>query len=141
MVKCARLGIPIVCFDYSGGMQTTEGAAAMFPMAVVHDRITRFVRDNDLALVVFGFGDCTGRAQASFVTRPLAQTYYCSGTNMPFAGQIVVPRSLPSTCTLSNYLSVSPKSMDGLVSHPFLPELDEQLRAIEIGRASCRERV
>lgn len=131
MVKCARLGIPIVCFVSSGGMQTKEGAAALFSMAVVNDRITRFVRDNDLALVVFGFGDCTGGAQASFVTHPLAQTYYFSGTNMPFAGQIVVPSYLPSTCTLSNYLSVSPKSMDGLVSHPFLPELDEQLRAID----------
>lgn len=131
MVKCAKLGIPIVCFVSSGGMQTKEGAAALFSMAVVNDRITRFVRDNDLALVVFGFGDCTGGAQASFVTHPLAQTYYFSGTNMPFAGQIVVPSYLPSTCTLSNYLSVSPKSMDGLVCHPFLPELDEQLRAID----------
>lgn len=131
MVKCAKLGIPVVCFVSSGGMQTKEGAAALFSMAVVNDRITRFVRDNDLALVVFGFGDCTGGAQASFVTHPLAQTYYFSGTNMPFAGQIVVPSYLPSTCTLSNYLSVSPKSMDGLVCHPFLPELDEQLRAID----------
>lgn len=131
MVKCAKLGIPIVCFVSSGGMQTKEGAAALFSMAVVNDRITRFVRDNDLALVVFGFGDCTGGAQASFVTHPLAQTYYFSGTNMPFAGQIVVPSYLPSTCTLSNYLSVSPKSMDGLVCHPFFPELDDELRAID----------
>jgi acetyl-CoA carboxylase beta subunit len=119
MVECAKLHLPIVCFVSSGGMQTKEGAAALFSMAVTNDRITRFVRDNELPLVVFGFGDCTGGAQASFVTHPLAQTYYFSGTNMPFAGQIVVPSYLPSTCTLSNYLSVSPKSMDGLVRHPF----------------------
>src|SRR5690554_6368936 len=55
MVKYARLGIPIVSFVSSGGMQTKEGAATLFSMAVVNDRITRFVRDNDLALVVFGF--------------------------------------------------------------------------------------
>jgi acetyl/propionyl-CoA carboxylase alpha subunit len=125
------LQLPIVCFVSSGGMQTKEGAAALFSMAVTNDRITRFVRDNDLPLVIFGFGDCTGGAQASFVTHPLAQTYYFSGTNMPFAGQIVVPSYLPSTSTLSNYLSVSPQSMDGLVSHPFFPEIDDQLRAID----------
>ena len=131
MVECAKLHLPIVCFVSSGGMQTKEGAAALFSMAVTNDRITRFVRDNELPLVVFGFGDCTGGAQASFVTHPLAQTYYFSGTNMPFAGQIVVPSYLPSTCTLSNYLSVSPKSMDGLVRHPFFDNLDDQLRAID----------
>lgn len=131
MVECARQQLPIVCFVSSGGMQTKEGAAALFSMAVTNDRITRFVRDNDLPMVIFGFGDCTGGAQASFVTHPLAQTYYFSGTNMPFAGQIVVPSYLPSTCTLSNYLSVSPKSMDGLVQHPFFPDLDDRLRAID----------
>lgn len=131
MVECARLNLPVVCFVSSGGMQTKEGAAALFSMAVVNDRITRFVRDNDLPIVIFGFGDCTGGAQASFVTHPLAQNYYFSGTNMPFAGQIVVPSYLPSTCTLSNYLSVSPQSMDGLVRHPFFDDLDERLRAID----------
>lgn len=131
MVECARQQLPVVCFVSSGGMQTKEGAAALFSMAVVNDRITRFVRDNDLPLVVFGFGDCTGGAQASFVTHPLAQTYYFSGTNMPFAGQIVVPSYLPSTCTLSNYLSVSSDSMDGLVSNPFFDDLDERLREID----------
>lgn len=131
MVKCARLGLPVVCFVSSGGMQTKEGAAALFSMAVTNDRITRFIRDNDLPIVVFGFGDCTGGAQASFVTHPLVQTYYFSGTNMPFAGQIVVPSYLPSTCTLSNYLSVSSTSMDGLVRHPFFEDLDNQLRAID----------
>lgn len=131
MVECARLSLPIVCFVSSGGMQTKEGAAALFSMAVVNDRITRFIRDNDLPIVIFGFGDCTGGAQASFVTHPLAQTYYFSGTNMPFAGQIVVPSYLPSTCTLSNYLSVSAKAMDGLVRHPFFADLDDRLRAID----------
>ena len=131
MAECARRNLPVVCFVSSGGMQTKEGAAALFSMAVVNDRITRFVRDNDLPIVIFGYGDCTGGAQASFVTHPLAQTYYFSGTNMPFAGQIVVPSYLPSTCTLSNYLSVSPKSMDGLVSHPFFDDLDDRLRAID----------
>jgi acetyl/propionyl-CoA carboxylase alpha subunit/acetyl-CoA carboxylase alpha subunit len=131
MVECAKRQLPIVCFVSSGGMQTKEGAAALFSMAIVNDRITRFVRDNDLPIVIFGFGDCTGGAQASFVTHPLAQTYYFSGTNMPFAGQIVVPSYLPSTCTLSNYLSVSPQAMHGLVQHPFFDDLDEQLRAID----------
>ena len=43
-------------------------------MAAVNDRITRFVRDHDLPVIVFGYGDCTGGAQASFVTHPLVQT-------------------------------------------------------------------
>ena len=55
-------------------------------MAAVNDRVTRFVRDHDLPVIVFGYGDCTGGAQASFVTHPLVQTYYFSGTTMPFAG-------------------------------------------------------
>ena len=131
MVECARQQLPIVCFVSSGGMQTKEGAAALFSMAVTNDRITRFVRDNDLPIVVFGYGDCTGGAQASFVTHPLVQSYYFSGTNMPFAGQIVVPSYLPSTSTLSNYLSVSSKSMAGLVRHPFFDDLDNRLRAID----------
>ncbi len=141
MVECARQQLPIVCFVSSGGMQTKEGAAALFSMAIVNDRITRFVRDNDLPLVIFGFGDCTGGAQASFVTHPLAQTYYFSGTNMPFAGQIVVPSYLPSTCTLSNYLSVSPESMDGLVQHPFFDDLDSRLRAIDPDMPTARHTV
>lgn len=131
MVTCAKENLPIVCFVSSGGMQTKEGAGALFSMAVVNDRITRFIRDNNLPIVVFGFGDCTGGAQASFVTHPLVQTYYFAGTNMPFAGQIVVPSYLPSTSTLSNYLSTSSESMDGLVQNPFFPKLDEQLRSID----------
>src|SRR5690606_11275930 len=80
---------------------------------------------------MFGFGDCTGGAQASFVTHPLAQTYYFSGTSMPFAGQIVVQSNLPLTSILSNYLSLVPGSMQGLVKHPFLDGLDEELRRID----------
>ncbi|TQV84707.1 ATP-grasp domain-containing protein [Exilibacterium tricleocarpae] len=131
LVEAAKQRLPVVCFISSGGMQTKEGAAALFSMAVVNDRLTRFVRDNELPVVVFGFGDCTGGAQASFVTHPLVQTYYFSGTNMPFAGQMVVPSYLPSTSTLSNYLSVVAGSMDGLVKHPFAPELDVKLRDID----------
>ena len=100
-------------------------------MAAVNDRITRFVRDHDLPVIVFGYGDCTGGAQASFVTHPLVQTYYFSGTNMPFAGQIVVPQNLPSTSTLSNYLSEVDGSMSGLVKHPFFDNIDEDLRNID----------
>ncbi len=131
MVACAKENLPIVCFVSSGGMQTKEGAGALFSMAVVNDRITRFVRDNDLPILIFGYGDCTGGAQASFVTHPLAQTYYFSGTNMPFAGQVVVPAYLPTTATLSNYLSVKEGSMQGLVKHPFVSDLDQQLRSVD----------
>lgn len=131
LVECAEKHLPVVCFVSSGGMQTKEGAAALFSMSIVNDRITRFVRDNDLPMVVFGFGDCTGGAQASFVTHPLVQTYYFSGANIPFAGQIVVPSYLPSTCTLSNYLSVCEDTMDGLVEHPLRPDMDAKLRDID----------
>jgi len=131
LVECAEQHLPVVCFISSGGMQTKEGAGALFSMAAVNDRITRFVRDHDLPVVVFGYGNCTGGAQASFVTHPLVQTYYFSGTSMPFAGQIVVPSNLPLSSTLSNYLSTTDGAMQGLVQHPFLPELDEQLREID----------
>jgi acetyl/propionyl-CoA carboxylase alpha subunit len=131
LVECARKRLPVICFISSGGMQTKEGAAALFTMAVVNDRITRFVRDNDLPIMMFGFGDCTGGAQASFVTHPLAQTYYFTGSSMPFAGQAVVERNLPFTCLLSNYLSVTSGSMRGLVKHPFAAELDQELRGVD----------
>ncbi len=131
LVECAERQLPVVCFISSGGMQTKEGAGALFSMAAVNDRVTRFVRDHDLPVIMFGFGDCTGGAQASFVTHPLAQTYYFSGTSMPFAGQIVVQSNLPSTATLSNYLCRVPGAMQGLVKHPFLPELDDELQAID----------
>ncbi|MBF0243829.1 MAG: ATP-grasp domain-containing protein [Planctomycetes bacterium] len=131
MVECALRKLPLICFVSSGGMQTKEGAGALFSMSVVNDRITRFVRDNDLPVICFGFGDCTGGAQASFVTHPLVHTYYFSGCNMPFAGQIVVPAYLSTTATLSNYLSLLEGSMDGLVQHPFSPDLDAQLREVD----------
>lgn len=131
LVECAQQHIPVIGFLSSGGMQTKEGAAALFSMAIVNDRITRFVRDHDLPIVMFGFGDCTGGAQASFVTHPMVQTYYFSGTNMPFAGQIVVPSYLPSSSTLSNYLSLDSESMNGLVKHPFAKDLDAHLQEID----------
>ena len=44
---------PVIGFVSSGGMQTKEGANALFTMAVVNDRLTRFVRDNDLPVIMF----------------------------------------------------------------------------------------
>ena len=131
LVLCSAKNYPVISFISSGGMQTKEGAGALFSMAIVNDRITRFVRDNDLPFICFGFGDCTGGAQASMVTHPLVQTYYFSGTNMPFAGQIVVPSYLPTMSTLSNYLSTVPGSMQGFVKHPFFEDLDSQLQEID----------
>ena len=131
LLRCAEERLPVVCFVSSGGMLTKEGAGALFSMSIVNDRITRFVRDNDLPVVCFGYGDCTGGAQASLVTHPLVQTYYFSGTNMPFAGQIVVPSHLPMASTLSNYLFEVEGSMLGLVQHPFGEDLDEQLRQVD----------
>jgi acetyl/propionyl-CoA carboxylase alpha subunit len=131
LVECAVERLPVICFISSGGMQTKEGAAALFTMAVINDRITRFVRDNDLPIMMFGFGDCTGGAQASFVTHPLVQNYYFTGTSMPFAGQAVVERNLPYNCMLSNYLSVNPGAMRGLVKHPFSEDLDGELRRVD----------
>lgn len=129
--QCAELTLPVVCFISSGGMQTKEGAGALFSMAAINDRITHFVRDYDLPVIVFGYGDCTGGAQASFVTHPLVHSYYFSGTSMPFAGQIVVPSYLPLDSILSNYLITTPGAMQGLVKHPFYTELDEELREID----------
>jgi acetyl/propionyl-CoA carboxylase alpha subunit len=141
LVECAEQGLPVVCFISSGGMQTKEGAGALFSMAAVNDRITRFVRDHDLPVIVFGYGDCTGGAQASFVTHPLVQTYYFSGTSMPFAGQIVVSSNLPLKSILANYLSTTTGSMQGLVQHPFYPSLDEQLRQVDASIPSSQESV
>lgn len=131
LAECVRLRLPVVCFVSSGGMQTKEGPSSLFGMAIANDRITRFVRDNDLPVIVFGFGDCTGGSQASFVTHPLVQTYYVSGTNMPFAGRVVVPSFLPSNVIVSNYLRLQEGSMRGLVHHPFAPEIDTELLAID----------
>ena len=58
----------------------------------------------------------------------LVQTYYFSGASMPFAGQAVVERNLPFTCLMSNYLSSKEGAMQGLVQHPFAPNLDAELR-------------
>jgi acetyl/propionyl-CoA carboxylase alpha subunit/acetyl-CoA carboxylase carboxyltransferase component len=141
LVECARRRLPVIAFISSGGMQTKESAGALFPMAILNDRITRFVREAGLPVLCFGFGDCTGGAQASFVTHPLVQTYYFSGANMPFAGQIVVPEHLPCSATLSNYLSREPGAMRALVRHPFHEGLDETLRAIDPGIPVGRETV
>lgn len=100
-------------------------------MPIVNDRITRFIRDLNLPVICFGFGDCTGGAQASFVTHPLVQSYYFSRNQHAFAGQIVVPSYLPSTATLSNYLSEVEGAMRGLVKHPFWDSLDEELARID----------
>lgn len=131
MVECANKGLPIVAFVSSGGMQTKEGANALFSMAITNDRITQFVEQTGLPFIVFGFGDCTGGSQASFVTHPLVHTYYLSGTDLPFAGRVVVPSFLPSMCTVSNYLCRTPGTMRGLVKHPFAEGLDAKLREVD----------
>lgn len=131
LVRCAEQQLPLICFISSGGMQTKEGAGALFSMAAINDRITRLICDWDLPVIVFGHGDCTGGAQASFVTHPLVHTYYFSGTSMPFAGQIVIPSHLPAESIISNYLANVPESMQGLVKHPFHEGMDEELRSID----------
>lgn len=141
LVSCAEQNLPVVCFISSGGMQTKEGAGSLFSMAAINDRITRFVRDFDLPVIIFGHGDCTGGAQASFVTHPLVQTYYFSGASMPFAGQIVVQSNLPSDSILSNYLADISGAMQGLVRHPFYEDLDDELRRIDPDMPLPRESV
>ncbi len=131
LVDCADKGLPVVCFVSSGGMQTKEGPSSLFSMAIVNDRITAFIAETGLPVVIFGFGDCTGGSQASFVTHPLVHTYYFSGTDMPFAGRVVVPSFLPSMATTSNYLASNPGAMQGLVKHPFAEGLDEKLREVD----------
>ena len=49
--RCAELTLPVICFISSGGMQTKEGAGALFSMAAINDRITHFVRDYDLPVL------------------------------------------------------------------------------------------
>jgi acetyl/propionyl-CoA carboxylase alpha subunit/acetyl-CoA carboxylase beta subunit len=131
MAECAVNRLPVIMFISSGGMQTKEGAGALFSMSVLNDRITQFVQDFGLPVICFGFRDCTGGAQASFVTHPLARTYYFSGAMIPFAGQRVVPSHLPAESILANYLSQTEGSMDGLVVNPFDEELDAKLREID----------
>lgn len=131
LVDCAREDLPVVCFVSSGGMQTKEGPSSLFSMAIVNDRITHFIAETGLPVIIFGFGDCTGGSQASFVTHPLVHTYYFSGTDMPFAGRVVVPSFLPTMATTSNYLVETPGAMRGLVKHPFAEGLDEKLREVD----------
>ena len=131
LVECAEKKLPVVAFVSSGGMQTKEGPNALFSMAITNDRITRFIDETGLPIIIFGFGDCTGGSQASFVTHPLVHTYYFSGTDMPFAGRVVVPSFLPSMCTVSNYLCRTPGAMRGLVKHPFAEDLDEKLKEVD----------
>jgi len=131
LIDSADLGLPVVCFVSSGGMQTKEGPSSLFSMAIVNDRITAFIAETGLPVIIFGFGDCTGGSQASFVTHPLVHTYYFSGTDIPFAGRVVVPSFLPSVATTSNYLANNPGTMQGLVKHPFADGLDEKLLAVD----------
>ena len=131
LVECAVNKLPVVMFISSGGMQTKEGAGSLFSMAVVNDRITRFVKDFDLPIICFGFRDCTGGAQASFVTHRLVKSFYLSGCVMPFAGQRVVPSHLPAQAILANFLSQVEGSMDGLVINPFDEALDEKFVEID----------
>ncbi|MAM88074.1 MAG: carbamoyl-phosphate synthase large subunit [unclassified Hahellaceae] len=135
---CEDKRLPIVGLVSSGGMQTKEGAGSLFAMAAVNEALTRFRQLTGLPVIMVGFGDCTGGAQASFVTHPLVETWYISGANIPFAGQIVVPSYLPSTCTLANYLSKNAKAepetdatMTGLLSHPFADSFDRRLLQID----------
>jgi acetyl/propionyl-CoA carboxylase alpha subunit/biotin carboxyl carrier protein len=131
LLECAQQKLPVVCFVSSGGMQTKEGPSSLFSMAIANDRITRFIEATGLPVIMFGFGDCTGGSQASFVTHPLVHTYYFSGTDMPFAGRVVVPSFLPSMCTVANYLAHTPGAMQGLVKHPFAEDLDKKLREVD----------
>ena len=128
LVECAQHQLPLIMFIAAGGMQTKEGAGALFSMPVLNDRITRFVKDNELPVICFGFRDCVGGAQASFVTHRLVKTYYLSGTIMSFAGQLVVESHLPMNAVLSNYLSTVPGSMEGLVHNPFDEAIDARLK-------------
>ncbi|MEC8981334.1 MAG: biotin carboxylase N-terminal domain-containing protein, partial [SAR324 cluster bacterium] len=128
---CARLKLPVIFFISSAGMQTKEGGGSLFSMAIINERITRFVKDLDLPVLCFGFRDCTGGAQASFVTHLLVRTYFFSGSQIPFAGQLVVESHLPAHSTLSNYLSTNPGTMDGLVKNPFDADIDQKLLEID----------
>ena len=129
--ECAQRNLPVIFFISSAGMQTKEGAGSLFSMATMNDRLTRFVKDHDLPVICFGFRDCVGGAQASFVTHLLVKTYYLSGAQIPFAGQLVVESHLPASSTLANYLSQKDGTMDGLVENPFDEQIDHALRQID----------
>ena len=98
---------------------------ALFSMAAVNDRITRFVRDHDLPVIMFGFVTALGLVKPA-VTHPLVHTYYFSGTDMPFAPIGFVEPA--SSSTLSNYLRWC--QGDGrLGSAPVLRQPDDELCA------------
>lgn len=141
MVECAVRKLPLVMFISSGGMQTKEGAGALFSMSILNNRITRFVKDFDLPVLCFGYRDCTGGAQASFVTHRLAKTFYLSGAVIPFAGQRVVPSHLPADAILANYLNEKEGAMEGLVYNPFDVGLEEKLREIDEAIAIPQESI
>ena len=126
--------LPVIGIISSAGMQTKEGAAALFSMAVANEAINRFT-ENGGRILIIGYGDCTGGAQASFVTHPKVDTYYLSGANTPFAGQVVVPEHLTLQGTLSNYLfkktDNAHRAMKGLVRHPGVHDLDSRLQSID----------
>jgi len=139
--RCQDKKIPLVGIFSSGGMQTKEGAGALFSMAAVNEAISLFKQQTGLPVLFVGYGDCTGGAQASFVTHPMVETWYVSGANIPFAGQLVVPSYLPSTCTLANYLvsntlvnnklASNKGAMAGLLAHPFADSFDKRLSEID----------
>ncbi|GLQ30699.1 biotin carboxylase N-terminal domain-containing protein [Litoribrevibacter albus] len=134
--RASVAGIPVIGLVSSAGMQTKEGASALFSMAVVNEAISRFT-DAGGRMMIIGYGDCTGGAQASFVTHSSVDTYYLSGTNLPFAGQVVVPEHLTLQATLSNYLvertwgDKDRNVMRGLIRHPFFAGLDRRLQEID----------
>lgn len=128
---CRKQRLPVIGMVSSGGMQTKEGAGALFSMAAVNTAISLYKRDLNVPILMIGYGDCTGGAQASFVTHPDVETWYVSGANIPFAGQIVVPSYLPSRVTLANYLVDHNGAMTGLLKHPFATEFDESLSSVD----------
>ncbi len=141
--RASVAGLPVIGLVSSAGMQTKEGACALFSMAVVNEAISRFTEAGGRILMI-GYGDCTGGAQASFVTHPNVDTYYLSGTNLPFAGQVVVPEHLTLQATLANYLvtqqwgETNQPVMRGLIRHPFFAGLDRRLEEIDPTLVPCQ---
>ena len=45
LAECTKHKLPLILFISAGGMQTKEGAGALFSMPVLNDRITRFIKD------------------------------------------------------------------------------------------------
>ncbi|MCP5326219.1 MAG: ATP-grasp domain-containing protein [Oceanospirillaceae bacterium] len=137
---CREKGLPLVGIISSGGMQTKEGAASLFSMPVLNEALSQYYLATSIRPLMLGFADCTGGAQASFVTHPFVDTWYISGANIPFAGQVVVPAYLPARVCLANYVQqfsdVSfaggyKTPLQGLVRNPFNVEFEDALRAID----------